>query len=51
MSSAATWMYLEIVTLTEVSQTEKEKHHVTSLNLKRNDTNALICKAEADSLA
>ena len=34
---------LEIVILSEVSQTEKEKYHMTSLmwNLKRNDTNEL----------
>ena len=28
---AATWMDLEIVILSEVSQTEKDKHHMTSL--------------------
>ena len=27
----ATWMDLEIVILSEVSQTEKDKYHVTSL--------------------
>ena len=30
---AATWMDLEIVILSEVSQTEKEKYHMTSLML------------------
>ena len=28
---AATWMDLEIITFSEVSQTEKDKNHVTSL--------------------
>ena len=28
---AATWMQLEIVILSEVSQTEKDKYHMTSL--------------------
>ena len=28
---AATWMDLEIVKLSEVSQTEKDKHHMISL--------------------
>ena len=28
---AATWMDLEVVILSEVSQTEKEKYHVISL--------------------
>ena len=27
----ATWMDLEIIILSEVSQTEKDKHHMTSL--------------------
>ena len=31
VSSAATWMDLEIVMLSEVSQTEEEKYHVASL--------------------
>ena len=31
MSFATTWMDLEIVILSEVSQTEKEKYHMTSL--------------------
>ena len=31
MPFAAIWMYLEIVILSEVSQTEKEKNHMTSL--------------------
>ena len=33
MPFAKTWMDLEIVKLSEVSQTEKEKYHMTSLNV------------------
>ena len=31
MPSAATWMDLEIIILSEVSQTEKDKYHMTLL--------------------
>ena len=31
MSFAATWMDLEIIILSEVSQTEKDKYHMVSL--------------------
>ena len=31
VSSAATWMDLEIITLSEVSQTKKGKYHIISL--------------------
>ena len=31
MPSAATWTFLEIVILSEVHQTEKEKYHMASL--------------------
>ena len=30
MSFAATWMQLEIIILSEVSQTEKDKYHMIS---------------------
>ena len=51
MPCAATWMDLEIIILSEVSQTERDKYHMISLicesNLK-NDTNELIYKTETD---
>ena len=31
MPLGATWMYLEIITLSEVSQKEKDKYHLISL--------------------
>ena len=51
MPSAATWMDLESVILSEVSQTEKKKYHMTSLmqTLKRDDKNVLVDKTETDS--
>ena len=33
MPFAANWMDLEIITLSEVSQTEKDKHHVLIISL------------------
>ena len=50
MPFAATWMDLDIIILSEVSQTEKDKYHMISLtwNLK-NDTNELIYKTKKDS--
>ena len=43
-------MDLEIIILSEVSQKEKDKYHVTTYmwNLKY-DTNELICETETDS--
>ena len=51
MPFAATWMDLEIIILSEVSQTEKDKYHDTAYmwNLKKNDTNEIIYKTEIDS--
>ena len=51
MIFAATWIDAEIITLSEVSQTEKGKHHMISLTCGtfKNDTNELIYKAETDS--
>ena len=46
---AATWMDLEVVILSEVSQTEKEKYHVISCNITymwnlKNGINAVVYK-------
>ena len=51
MPFAATWMDLEIVILSEVSQKEKDKYHMISLisGILKNDTNGLIYKTETDS--
>ena len=48
---AATWMDLEIIILSELSQTEKDKYHIISLicGIKKSDTNELIYKTEIDS--
>ena len=48
---AASWMDLEIIILSEVSQTEKDKYHTISLigGILKNDTNELIYKTEIDS--
>ena len=50
MPFTATWMDLDIIILSEVSQTEKDKY-MTSLirGILKNDTNELIYKTEADS--
>ena len=54
MSFAATQMNLEIIILSEVSQTEKDKYHMTLFicryrkNLKKN-TSELINETEIDS--
>ena len=44
MPFAATWMKLEIVILSKVSQAEKDKYHTISLicRILKNDTNELI---------
>ena len=50
MPFAATWMDLEIVILSEVSQTEKEKYHMILLmcRILKNDINELIYKTDTD---
>ena len=52
MPFTATWMDLEIIILSEVSQTEKDKllYEIAYMwNLKKNDTNEFIYKTEIDS--
>jgi len=46
MLFATTWIDLEIVVLSKVSQTEKERYCVTSLLCeiyKKDDTNVMVC--------
>ena len=51
MPFAATWMDLDIIILSEASQTEKDKYHMISFicGILKNDTNELIYKTEIDS--
>ena len=50
MPFVATWMDLETIILSEVSQTEKDKHMISLIcRIWKNDTNELIYKTEADS--
>ena len=50
-AAAVTWVDLEIVILSEISQTEKGKHHMISVCVqsKNNGTNEPIYKAEIES--
>ena len=48
MPFATTWMDLEIIILSEVSQTEKDKHITHTWNLIKNDINELIHKTETE---
>ena len=50
MPFAATWMQLEIIILSEVSQPDKDKSYITYMwNLKNNDINELIYKTEIEN--
>ena len=53
MPSAVTWMDLEIVILSEVSQEEKDKYHmillICGIQKKKKGTNKPIYKAEVES--
>ena len=50
MLFAATWMDIEIVILSEVSQTEKDKYHIISFicGILKKGTNELIYKTEIE---
>ena len=48
MPFAATWMDLETIILSEVSQTEKDKYHdITYMWTLKYDTNELISKTDS----
>ena len=52
MSFAATWVDLEIIILSEVNHTQKDKYHMILLIcgvLKKKGTNKPTCKAEVES--
>ena len=51
MPFEAAWTDLEVVILSEISQTEKEKYHYIPYiwNLRGNNTNELIFNTETDS--
>ena len=49
MPSAATWMNLEIIILSEVSQKEKDKYFITYMWNLKNGKNELIYRTETDS--
>ena len=51
MPFAVTWMDLQIVIQSEVSQKEKDKYRTISLicRIQKNGTDELICKAETES--
>ena len=51
MPFAVTWMDLEIVTLSKVSQIEKDKYHIKPFicGILKKGTNELIYKTEVES--
>ena len=52
MPFAATWMDLEIIILSEISQKEKDKYMILLIcGILKNGTNELIYKIETDSKA
>ena len=49
MPFAATWMDLEIIILSKVSQKEKDKYHITYMWNLKYDTNQHIYETKTDS--
>ena len=51
MPFAATWMELEIIILSEVSQTEKDKYRILThiCGIQKNGRDEPICKAEIET--
>ena len=51
MPFAATWMDLEIIILSEVSQTEKDKYRILThiCGIYKNGTDEPVCKAEIET--
>ena len=50
MPFTATWMDVEIIIVSEISQTEKDKYHIClHAELKKNDTNKFTYKIKTDS--
>ena len=50
MPFAATWVDIEIITLSEISQKVKDNIYITYMwNVKKKDPNELICRIETDS--
>ena len=50
MPFVATWVDLEIIILSEVSQSEKQIYRLYVESKKKNDTNELVYKTEINSL-
>ena len=48
MPFAATWMDIEIIILSEASQTENDKYHITYMWNLKYDTNEFTYKTETD---
>ena len=51
MAFAATWMDLEMLMLSEVSQTMRHQHHMQSLTrgILKKEHNELLCRTDPDS--